>query len=320
MLEILVVKAFISYSHRDDWALDRLHTHFAMLRREGQITEWYDRNILAGKDIDHEISEQLESCALFLPLVSPDFLASTYCYEREMTRALVLHNAGEIRIVPIIVEPCDWKASPLGRLKALPRDSKPIVNWPNQNEAFLDIVSELRRVLTELKTGDETDIVTSNKGNVRSESQYRIRRTFDQIDRSDFRERTFAEIRDHFKASCEELNSIDGVRGRFLPKNSQGFACTVINQNMERGTAHITVYMATDFPVFGDIYYSFSENALPNSMNGGFHIESDDYDLFLKPSMFQMTGYSSDSAKLSAQDAAELLWSEFIEQAGLSRS
>ena len=314
------MKAFISYSHKDDWALDRLHTHFAMLSRKGQITEWYDRNILAGQDIDQEVLEQLESCVLFLPLVSPDFLASTYCYEQEMTRAFVRHNAGEIRIVPIIVEPCDWKASPLRSLKALPRDGKPIVNWPNQNEAFLDIVSELRRVLTELKTGDETDVVSSNKGNIRSGSQYRIKRTFDQIDRSDFRERTFAEIRGHFKASCEELNSIDGVRGRFLPKDSQGFACTVINQNMERGTAHITVYKATDFTGFGDIYYSFSENALPNSMNGGFHIESDDYDLFLKPSMFQITGYSSESAKLSAQDAAELLWSEFIEKAGLSRS
>ena len=314
------MKAFISYSHRDDWALDRLHTHFAMLRRERQITEWYDRDILAGTDIDHEVLEQLESCALFLPLVSPDFLASNYCYEREMTRALERHIAGEIRIVPIIVEPCDWKVSPLGSLKALPRDANPVVNWTNQNEAFLDIVTELRRVLTELKSRDETDVATSNKGSVRSGSQYRIKRTFDQIDRSDFRERTFAEISNHFRASCEELNGIEGVRGRFLPKDSQGFACTVINQNLERGTAYITVYMATDFPVFGDIYYAFNENALPNSMNGGFHIESDDYDLFLKPSMFQMAGNSSDNAKLSAQEAAELLWSEFIEKAGLSRS
>lgn len=314
------MKAFISYSHSDDWALDRLHTHFAMLRREGRITEWYDRNILAGENIDAEIMEQLESCALFLPLVSPDFLASTYCYEREMTRALERHNADEIRIVPIIVEPCDWKVSPLGSLKALPRDVKPVANWANQNEAFLDIVTELRRVLTELKSSEKTDVAASNKGKGRSGSQYRVKRSFDQIDRSDFRERTFVEISDHFKSSCEELNSIDGVRGRFLPKDSQGFACTIINRNMERGTAHITVYKATDFPGFGDIYYSFSENALPNSMNGGFHIESDDFDLFLKPSMFQRTGYSSDSEKLSAQDAAELLWSEFIEQAGLSRS
>jgi hypothetical protein len=60
------MKAFISYSHKDAWALDRLHTHLAMLRREGSILEWYDREILAGGDIDQEVSEQLEACDLFL--------------------------------------------------------------------------------------------------------------------------------------------------------------------------------------------------------------------------------------------------------------
>ena len=141
------MKAFISYSHRDDWARERLHTHLEMLRREGQIEDWYDREILAGDDIDDEISEQLESCELFLPLVSPDFLASRYCYEREMTRALKRHDAGEVRVVPIIIEPCDWANSPLKRLKALPRNGKPVVVWTNQNTAFLDVVTELRRIV-----------------------------------------------------------------------------------------------------------------------------------------------------------------------------
>ena len=111
------MKAFVSYSHRDDWARERLHTHLEMLRRDGQINDWYDREILAGIDIDEEISEQLESCRLFLPLVSPDFLASRYCYEREMMRALERHDAGEVRVVPIIIEPCDWTNSPLKKTK-----------------------------------------------------------------------------------------------------------------------------------------------------------------------------------------------------------
>ena len=142
------MKVFISYSHKDDRALDRLHTHFAMLRQEGKITEWFDREILAGGEFNQEISEQLESCHLFLPLVSPDFLASNYCYEKEMTRALERRSAGVVHVVPIIIEPCDWKASPLGELKALPRDGKPVVEWPNENAAFLDVVTELRRILS----------------------------------------------------------------------------------------------------------------------------------------------------------------------------
>jgi len=46
------MKAFISYSHRDDWARERLQTHLATLRREGRIDDWSDRRILPGETLD----------------------------------------------------------------------------------------------------------------------------------------------------------------------------------------------------------------------------------------------------------------------------
>ena len=70
-----MAKAFISYSHRDEKALARLHTHLATLRRERKITAWYDREILAGDDIDSAIGSNLAESEVFLALVSPDFLA-----------------------------------------------------------------------------------------------------------------------------------------------------------------------------------------------------------------------------------------------------
>jgi TIR domain len=63
---------------------------------------------MAGGNIDSEIAAQLNQCRLFLALVSPDFLSSQYCYETEMTNAIRRHDAGEIVVVPIILEPCDW--------------------------------------------------------------------------------------------------------------------------------------------------------------------------------------------------------------------
>jgi TIR domain len=141
--------AFISYSHRDEVALQSLITHLAMLRREGSIAEWFDQKILAGGEIDQEVSRQLDKCDLFLPLLTPDFLASNYCYETEMQRAIERHESGEMHIVPLVIEPCDWKASPLKRFKALPRDGKPVAEWTNKNNAYLDIVTELRRLICE---------------------------------------------------------------------------------------------------------------------------------------------------------------------------
>jgi hypothetical protein len=141
------MNAFFSYSHPDIDALQRLKTHCSVLLREGKITLWFDREITAGSLFSRQISAQLESSDLFIPLVSPDFLSSHYCYNREMKRAIERSRRGVMTIVPVILEPCDWKSSPLRHFKALPRDGKAISTWSNENEALLDVVTELRRLL-----------------------------------------------------------------------------------------------------------------------------------------------------------------------------
>jgi len=141
------LKAIFSYSHRDTEKLERLKTHSAMLVREGRMTLWHDRDINGGTPLDREIAERLSDCEFFLPLLSPDYLSSGYCYNREMRHAIARHRKGELRVVPVILEPCDWRSSPLGRFKALPRDGKPISTWDNENEAMLDVVTELRRLI-----------------------------------------------------------------------------------------------------------------------------------------------------------------------------
>ena len=98
-------------------------------------------------NIDGEISEHIRSCDIFIALISPDFLASNYCYDKEMQQAFTLHDERDLTIVPIVLEPCDWRASPLSRFKALPLDGKPISEWPNANTALHNVVTELRRVI-----------------------------------------------------------------------------------------------------------------------------------------------------------------------------
>lgn len=69
---------------------------------------------------------------------------------------------------------------------------------------------------------------------------------------------------------------------------------------------------AADTASLGDIYYSFSENASLNTANGSFQIEAEDYELFLRRG-FSMTG--PDDKRLTAIEAAEIMWSELLEQA-----
>lgn len=118
-------KAFISYSHADEKSLERLHKHLAMLLRDGTLSTWTDNQILAGESFNRKIRDSLEQSAIFIALLSPDYLASNYCYETEFLHALKLAEEGKIRIVPVILEPCEWLKSPFKDFMALPKDGKP---------------------------------------------------------------------------------------------------------------------------------------------------------------------------------------------------
>lgn len=314
------MRAFISYSHQDAGALNRLHVHLANLQREGRIETWYDRDILAGNVLDDEISQALEATDLFLLMVSPDFIASSYCVEREMQRALERHDAGEARVVPIIVEPCDWAAMPqLRRLKAVPKDGEPISEWANVNTAYLDVVQEIRRIVDAGGTGapEPANYKSTPAAPQQVVPRYRVQRDFDEIDSSEYRDMAFATIKDYFRRAIGEIDAVEGLRGRFVDRGTSSFGSTVVNRGRQHGTAHITVHCRNAEFGLGDIYYSFNENAGENVANGGFNVSSDEYEQFL---VVIMAMFGDVPDRLNPEQAAEYLWSQFIEQAGITHA
>ena len=301
-----------------------MQEHLAALQSEKLIDAWSDREILAGDDIDSEISEGLETCHLFLPLVSSAFLASGYIQEVEMSRALERRSAGDLRIIPLIIRPCDWKSTPLSKLMCLPRDGKAVSSWENRDEAYLDIVEGLRRVLKEEKQSqyrtpaDGVMVPPSVGGAHRPDHGYRVEREFDAIDRREYREKAFSEIRAYFESSVQKIDGIDGIRARFFSKGTDSFGCTIVNGSRPHGTAHIRVYAGTSFSSGGDIWYSFSEDELGASANGILSIESDGFNLFLKPILMFSVLMGHDKEQLmSPVTAAKIIWKDLLEQAGV---
>ncbi len=143
---------FFSYCRCDEKLRDVLEKHLTLLKRDGSIRAWHDRRIGAGREWQGEIDRRLDSADLILLLISPDFLASDYCFDREMGRALERHEAGEARVVPVILRPTDWQSGDLARLQALPAGGRAITKWGNRDEAFVDVVRGLRRVVAELQS------------------------------------------------------------------------------------------------------------------------------------------------------------------------
>jgi TIR domain len=133
------LSVFISYAHEDEPLRQQLEAHLSLLRRQGLVATWHDRQIVPGTEWAREIDTHLETAQFVLLLISPDFLASEYCYGIEMQRALERHQKGEARVIPILVRPVDWEGAPFSHLQCLPHDARAVTEWDNRDAAFRDI-------------------------------------------------------------------------------------------------------------------------------------------------------------------------------------
>ncbi|CAO4145511.1 hypothetical protein LPLAFNJD_LOCUS1959 [Methylorubrum aminovorans] len=144
------VRIFVSYSHRDADARARLETHLAPLKREG-VTTWFDGDLNAGDKLDTEIARELRKAHVFVGLLSPDYLASNYCWRIEYKRAMGRRARGTMRVVAVVVRPCDWKSTPAAGFKLLPEDGKEVTRWRSADDAFLNVAQGIRRVVAAVR-------------------------------------------------------------------------------------------------------------------------------------------------------------------------
>ena len=144
------IKLFFSYSHKDEDLRDELAKHLSILKRQGVLEAWHDRNIDAGAEWANKIDEHMNEAQIILLLISSDFMASDYCYDIEMKRAMERHDAKEAVVIPVILRSCVWQGAPFGKLQGLPKDMKPVDAWPNRDQAFTDIAQGIRKVVEKL--------------------------------------------------------------------------------------------------------------------------------------------------------------------------
>lgn len=304
--------AFISYSHSDEYVVKRLHTHMSQLKREGTLTSWFDGEILAGSSLDENVKLELDRAELFIAIVSPDYLNSAYCYDIEFQDALSKFQVGKVRIIPIIAQPCDWKRSPFGKFKAIPKDGKPISDWTNENNAFLNIIDELRRIVSNVP---EKEIATASP----IKAPYKIKRDFDPVDLLNFRDESFQVIHDYFTEAIEEINGVNEIKARFVNEIlKQQFTCVITNRAKIGTTGYISIGLQqSDHFGRNGITFALADHLNQNMYGNNFSIEYDDYELFWKKNDLMFTSRQT-VEKPNAKKIAELLWEHFILQVGVT--
>ena len=96
-----IPRIFISYSHQDGQHKDELLKRLKIINRNhpAEIDAWHDGKLLAGDRVDPKIRAQLDAADLVCLLISPDFIASDYCYIEEMTQAMANVEQQGTRVV-----------------------------------------------------------------------------------------------------------------------------------------------------------------------------------------------------------------------------
>jgi internalin A len=143
------IRLFYSYSYKDETLRDELEVRLKLLQRNNLIQPWHDRRILPGADWKHELDTNLERADIILLLISPDFIASDYCYEIEVAQALKRHEAKAAIVLPILIRPVNWDAIPFNHLQALPTDLKAVTQWTDRDDAWLSIEQGIEKLIRE---------------------------------------------------------------------------------------------------------------------------------------------------------------------------
>ncbi|MGA2535404.1 MAG: toll/interleukin-1 receptor domain-containing protein [Terracidiphilus sp.] len=310
---------FFSYSHADEALRDQLEIHLSSLKRRGIISTWHDRRILVGTEFDKDIDQNLDNADVILFLVSPDFIASDYCHEREVKRALQRHSEGNARVIPVILRPCDWHDLEFGSLLATPTDGRAITKWPNSDEAFLDVVKSIKTALQDLGRSS-VEVVRKQAPDcpppsiapfpqqIRS-SNLRVSKSFSDLDKDRFRQEGFEYIANFFENSMKEVSMRNSeLEFGFRRIDTDRFTATLyrVGDKVCKGSARLG---GRSIGREG-IEYSMSDDPHQSGMNEALYVKADSQSMYFEP--LGMQSYGQTREKLTYEGAAELLWAVFI--------
>ena len=143
---------FISYAHEDEDMKKELDKYLKVLKRSSKIRSWNDRELIPGQDWDEEILAELGKANIILLLISVDFNASDFIWDKELAAAMKRHEEGTAQVVPVILRRCEWSKMPYAKLQALPRNAKPVTEYPDRDSAYTEIAQGIEKLVDHMNS------------------------------------------------------------------------------------------------------------------------------------------------------------------------
>lgn len=142
------LKLFIIYAREDQTALLELKAHLRPLEKRGDLTVWYDGEILPGEHWHKVITHHLSEADIILLLVTDSLLDSEYINLTEVQTAFKRASTGQAVILPVILRDCMWEYTGFADIQVILKDGKPIGETEG---GYLWVVRQIAEVVSRLK-------------------------------------------------------------------------------------------------------------------------------------------------------------------------
>ena len=153
------LKGFITYSHEDAEAKDELRKRLAVMEQQKELVTWDDGQLTPGDGaLQEDILKKVVDSDLLLYLVSAASLDSKNC-NRELAEAI----EGDKRVIPIILERCDWLHHQLSGFEVLPHKGKPLNEWIPESKGWQNVVEGIRKAADKVRSQSVSSSDTSKK-------------------------------------------------------------------------------------------------------------------------------------------------------------
>jgi hypothetical protein len=148
------IRVFVSCAHADEdpYRLRFEDTLKVLQRSRPQLEWWHERKLIAGTpwrtarsgSATQGILDQLNTADIACLLISPAYMASDNCYSEELPIALRRYEEQGGYPIPIIIrETPEWRRSALGSILALPKDGRPLEDWPSADKFWASVAEGL---------------------------------------------------------------------------------------------------------------------------------------------------------------------------------
>ena len=144
--EISNAKIVVLYDEQDQPSADTLSKHLTVLRMTGKIDLYNVHSGIANTPVLLTAQKAIDAAHFVFVLISPNIFNNNALW---LTTTLSAVDAGK-RIIPIRLEKADLEGTPIAELRGLPAMGKTISDYSNSDQAFSEIVSEIKRLLAKV--------------------------------------------------------------------------------------------------------------------------------------------------------------------------